>query len=361
MVMTEAIYFDGKSARDRHVTVTEDGTTLKFSGSETPEVVWTIAGLHPVDPPSPGQPYRLTHDENPGARLIIRNENFVRNIVGKAPHLKGGYSKRDISHLFGWIIGGLATVAALSYIVITLLPDMVANSLPDSWRNRVGHEIENSVVENAKACSGKPGEDAIGAMIASLAEGSPDLPPIAVHVYDIPVLNAFAVTGGNIIITKELIDKAGGPDEVAGVLAHEIGHVAHKHPEAQLVRIAGMQVLASVFTGSNGGDMATSVAGLAALLSYSRKAEGEADAYARETLTKAAIDPMGLKRFFEVIIKLEGEKKESSGTLAALGNLFATHPGTEDRIKEIQPLPAGVIAKPSLTEEQWQALRKICG
>jgi beta-barrel assembly-enhancing protease len=359
--MTEAIYFDGKSARDRQVAISEGSGTLVFSGPDTPETIWTIAGLHPVDPPSPGQPYRLTHDNNPGARLIIRDEAFVKALVAKAPHLKGGYSKRDISHLFGWTIGGLATVAALSYIVITLLPDMVANTLPDSWRNRVGHQMESSVVDNAKACSGKAGEEAIGAMIANLAEGRPDLPPIAVHVYDIPILNAFAVPGGNIIVTKELIDKAGGPDEVAGVLAHEIGHVAHKHPEAQLVRIAGMQVLASVFTGSNGGDMTTNIAGLATLLSYSRKAEAEADAYARETLTKASIDPMGLKRFFEVIIKLEGEKKDSNGTLAALGNLFSTHPGTEERIKEIQPLPAGATAKPSLTEEQWQALKKICG
>jgi beta-barrel assembly-enhancing protease len=357
---TSAIYFDGQSARDRQVNVSVDGTNIKFSGSDTSETCWAIAGLHPVDPPSPGQPYRLTHDNNPGARLIIRDDVFINSLVANAPHLKGGYSRRDIGNIFGWTFGGLAAVAALGYIVMALLPDLVAKTLPDSWRNRVGRQMEDTVVDHVKPCSSKSGEEAIGAMIANLAEGRPDLPPISVHVYDIPVLNAFAVPGGNIIVTRELIDKAGGPDEVAGVLAHEIGHVAHKHPEAQLVRMAGMQVLASVFTGSNGGSTTTNIAGLAALLSYSRKAEAEADAYARETLTKALIDPMALKRFFEVIIKLEGEQKEKNGTLAALGNLFSTHPGTEDRIKELTPLPAGQVAKPSLTEEQWQALKKIC-
>jgi beta-barrel assembly-enhancing protease len=355
-----AVYFDGQTARDRQVTVTEDGTNLTFSGTDTPESTWSIAGLHPVDPPSPGQPYRLTHDDKPGARLIIRDESFVNGLVAQSSHLKGGYSKRDISHIFGWTFGGLAAVAVLGYIFVALLPDRVAQMLPDSWRERVGKQMEASVVDNAKACSNPAGLSAISAMIANLAEGQPELPSISIHVYDIPILNAFAVTGGNIIVTRELIDKAGGPDEVAGVIAHEIGHVAHRHPEAQLVRITGMQVLASVFTGSNGGDMTTSIAGLATILSYSRVAEGEADAYARETLTKASIDPMGLKHFFETVVKLEGEKKDKSDTLAALGSLFSTHPGTAERIKQIMPLPAGQTAKPSLTEEQWQALRKIC-
>jgi beta-barrel assembly-enhancing protease len=351
-MIANAIYFNGQSARDHAVTVREDGVNLIFSGEETPETIWSIAGLHPVDAPSPGQPYRLTHDNKPGARLIIRDESFVVGLVARSSHLKGGYSKRDISHIFGWIAGGLAVVAALGYVAIALLPDR--------WRNRVGKQMEASLVDHAKVCSTPAGDAALGAMIAALAEGSPELPSISVHVYDIPILNAFAVSGGNIILTRELVEKADAPDEVAGVLAHEIGHVYHRHPEAQLVRMEGIQILASVFTGSNGGDTLTSIASVAALLSYSRAAESEADAYARDTLTRASIDPVGLKHFFEKVVKLEGESKKESGPFAALGNLFATHPGTEDRIKEIMPLPAGQTAKPSLSDEQWKALKSIC-
>ncbi len=356
-----AIYFDGQTARDRTVSVQEDGVNITFSGDETPVMVWTISGLHAVDPPSPGQPYRLTHVDKPGARLIIRDESFISLLVARSSHLKGGYSKRDISHVFGWIIGGLAVVAALGYIAVALLPERVAQVMPESWRNRVGKQMEMSLVENARACHSPAGDAALGAMIGALAEGSPDLPPISVHVYDIPILNAFAVSGGNIILTRQLVETADAPDEVAGVLAHEIGHVFHRHPEAQLVRMKGVQILASVFTGSNGGDTLTSIASVAALLQYSRKAESEADAYARETLTKASIDPVGLKHFFEKIVKLEGESKKSSGTLTVLGNLFDTHPGTAERMKEIMPLPPGVMPQPSLTDEQWKALKSICG
>jgi beta-barrel assembly-enhancing protease len=356
----DAIYFDGQSARDHTVTLSTDGRNLLFSGDSVITTQWPLAGLHPVDALAVGQPFRLTHDSKPGARLIVRDSNFIADLLKKSPHLKGGYSKSDVGNIFGWTLGGLATVAGLAYFSMTFLPDHVAKILPDSWRNRVGHEMELAVVEGARVCSTPKGDSALGALISNLAQGAPDMPPIGVHVYDVPIMNAFAVPGGNIIMTRELLEKADAPEEIAGVLAHEIGHVFHRHPEAQLVRLTGMEVLGSLFTGQQGGNMTSNLAFLATLLSYSRGAEAEADAYARETLTKASIDPLGLKRFFEKVLKLEAAMKMDNQTFKAIGNLFATHPGTEERIKEIMPLPAGQTAIPALTSDEWLALKTIC-
>ena len=69
---------------------------------------------------------------------------------------------------------------------------------------------------------------------------------------------------------------------------------------------------------------------------------------------------MGLKAFFEKILKLEGKMKLENGAFKALGSLFATHPGTEERIKEITPLPVGQVAVPALLPDEWQALKAIC-
>ena len=355
-----AQYYDGESARSQNVDVNEDGVNLTFSGVSTGYTSWNIKGLHAVDPPAPGQPFRLTHQDKPGARLIIRDETFIKTLLSRSSHLKGGYSARDVSHIFGWTVGGLLAVFAIGYFVMTFLPDKVARVLPDGWRNRVGKQMEEAMVQGAKVCHSASGDAALGAMIGRMAEGMPDLPAIGVHVYNLPILNAFAVSGGNIILTRELIDKADGPDELAGVLAHEIGHVAHLHPEAQLVRLTGMQVLASVFTGSNGGDMTTNLAFMATALKFTRQAEAEADAYARETMVKADIDPIGLKTFFEKILKLEGEHGDAPAASSGLGEIFSTHPGTAERIKEIQPMPAGAVAKPALDGVQWKALKEIC-
>jgi beta-barrel assembly-enhancing protease len=357
---SDAKYFDGKSARDRDVVVQIADRHLVFMGEETPETTWPIAGLHPVDKPSPGQPYRLTHDAQPGARLVIRNDAFVAELIKRSSHLKGGYRWADFGQVAGWTIGGVALIAALGFAVLNFLPDRVAQIMPDAWRSRSGKQMETQLVDGAKLCTSKAGDAAIGSIVAKLAEGTPDLPPLAVHIYDMPIMNAFAVSGGNIVITRELIKAASSPDEVAGVLAHEIGHVAHLHPEAQMVRLQGLQVLTTLFSGHSSGSTTSNIAAIAALLTYSRAAEREADIYADETLIKARIDSAGLKSFFEKVIKLEGESKAEAGALTAIGNLFATHPGTADRIHDLKMMPAGVSAQPALTPEEWQALQKIC-
>jgi predicted Zn-dependent protease len=195
--------------------------------------------------------------------------------------------------------------------------------------------------------------------MARIIEGNPDLPPVQIRVYDMPIMNAFAMPGERVVVTAELIRRADRPEEVAGVVAHELGHVMHRHGEAQLVRMAGLQILLAVVTGGGGGDTLSQFAGVATILNYSRAAEEEADQYAVETMTAAAIDPQGLKTFFEKIMKEEGASAGNPVT-GKIGQILATHPGTEDRISKIGPLPAGVVARPVMSEEQWVALKGIC-
>jgi beta-barrel assembly-enhancing protease len=356
--MADAIYYDGQSAKDHAVTVRLEGHLLIIVGNDLGQQSWTLSGLHPIDRPASDQPFRLTHDEHLGARLVLRDQEFVNTLITKQPNLKGGVTGKQIFHVGGWIVGGFAALAVLGYLFLTLLPQQVAHIMPDTWRNSVGEQIEKSVVAGAKLCTNPQGISALGALVASISEGSSELPAIAVKVYDMPIMNAFAAAGDRIILTRELLATASDADEVAGVVAHEMGHVVHRHSEAQMVRVTGLQVLLSVATGSSNGDTVSSVSGLAAVLQYSRDAEREADEFALATLEKASINPLGFKRFFEKVLALEGEA--SSGTLGKIGNMFSTHPGTKDRIAAIKPLPEGVIARAPLTEKQWQDLRKIC-
>ncbi len=359
-----AKFFDGERARDREVTVELNGGNLVFSGQNVVTTSWTIAGLHPIDPPAEGQPFRLTHDSKPGSRLVFRDDAFIKALVSANPHLKGGYSLTHLKQVAVWTFGGLAVLLLLGYVFVAVLPQKVAFVLPEEWRNRVGNQIVTSLVDKAKKCSTPGGDAAKSAMIAVLAEGNPDLPPISMEIYDLELINAFAAPGGKIIFTRGILKKADRPEEIAGVLAHEIGHVAHRHPETQLVRLTGLQVLISIATGTSGGDFTSNVAAIAALLSYSREAEREADAYARSTLDKANVDPTGLRSFFEKLMKLDGKKKpddKETSALDRIGNVFSTHPGTEERIKEILPLPPGRVPVPVLSPNGWKDLQSICG
>jgi beta-barrel assembly-enhancing protease len=368
MADVSATYFDGETARNNAVVLRRVGETIEFGGADVALTQWPIKGLHPIDMPATGQPFRLTHDQKPGARLVLHDQAFIDDLLAANHFLKGGYGWGHIRQVLGWTVGGIAVLAALGYLTLSFLPQQVARIMPDSWRNRMGDQIVKDLISGAKRCDNKPGLEATSAMVQALAEGQPDLPPISVEVYDIPVMNAFAAPGGRIIFTRELLKVADNAEEVTGVLAHEIGHVNYRHPEAQLVRIAGLQVLVSAMTGSNGGNISSNAAGLAALLQYSRDAETEADAYARDTMEKSRINPMGFKTFFEKILKLEkGEtpsadtKSNDNSVFSKLGKAFSTHPGTEDRIKLIKPLPDGTTPVRVMTEQQFQDLKGICG
>jgi Zn-dependent protease with chaperone function len=354
-----ATYFDGAVAADRPVHFDTDATGLIFSGTGVQLQTWRYADLTAVDPPSAGVPLRLANLYHPGARLVIAAEEAKADVLHRAPHLKGGVAMARVIRTLSWIAAGLAALLALLYVVVQFMPQRIAFLLPDSWRDRVGAQIETSLVEGARRCATPEAAPALSAMVARLAEGNPDLPPVAVHVYDIPVMNAFAMPGGRIVVTGELIKRAEAPDEVAGVLAHELGHVVNRHSEAQIIRATGLQLVFAIVTGGSGTDTVSQLAGLAAILRYSRHAEAEADDYAIALLTAAAIDPQGLKHFFERVLAEEG--KTPSGTFGKIESVFATHPGTAERIGKIGPLPEGVAARPVMSAAQWQALKAICG
>lgn len=356
--MANAIYFDGHSAADHPVTAMLQNDALYFDGSTTPSQRWSFAEMDAIDPYHAGRPFRITHRSQPGARLILNNEVLARDLIARAPQLKGGFNFKGAGKAASWIAGAIAAIGITGYLVLQLAPQQLAFVLPDSWRDRVGTQVEASLTEGARKCNGAQGISALGAMAARIAEGNPELPPLGISVYDVPVMNAFAMPGERIVITSELIRRATRPEQVAGVLAHEVGHVMKRHSEAQLVRATGLQILLSIVTGG-GSDALASIAGVAAILTYTREAEAEADDVAIKLMTDAAIDPLGLKEFFEIILAEEG--KSSSGGWGQFTSVLRTHPGTEDRIRKIQPLPDGILARPVMTDAQWEGLKKICG
>jgi Zn-dependent protease with chaperone function len=364
MMDIDAVFFDGETARDNAVRVRHVGSNLEFLGDTVPLTRWSIAGLHPIDPPTPGQPFRITHASKPGARLIVKDQTFIDRLVAQNSALKGGYTFKHWGQVFGWTAAGLAGLAGLAYIFMTVLPHYVAGMLPKSLRDSAGEQVVKALTDGSRLCQGQGSQESVSALVQSLSESGVDLPPVGIEIYDMSLVNAFATPGGRIILTRGLIDAADDANEVVGVLAHEYGHVFHLHPEAQMVRISGMQFLLSAVSGGSGGDLISSAAGLAALLRYSREAEREADGFARDVLTKSAIDPTGFRHFFEKIKKIGGEKDvaegETKSALDRIGDVFSTHPGTEERIKEIQPLPKGVTPRVVMTDVQWKALKDAC-
>ena len=353
-----ATYFDGRTARDHNVTVRFSEGRVTFSGTSVLPQLWLDTNIRAVERYTGHGPLRLVYTERPGERLILPAGPFAKQLATELPGLRAAVSHKAVARVAAWIGGSVAALAAVAYAVFVLAPAHVAGMLPERLTVQMGKDMERTLVEGAKVCSAPAGSKALSTMIAALAEGDAKLPPLTINVYDMSLVNAFTLSGGRIVLTRGLIEKAKTAEEVAGVLAHEMGHASLLHPEQQLVRLLGLDLVLKVFSGGTSGNTAANMAGIAAVLRSSREAERAADDYARTTMIAAKLDPAGLKSFFESIMDKNPLQKGSA--ISAIGNVFSTHPGLEERIHDFKPLPAGTEVHPVLTGEDWQALRGIC-
>jgi hypothetical protein len=164
--------------------------------------------------------------------------------------------------------------------------------------------------------------------------------PFTIKVIDSDEVNAFALPGGFFYVNKGLILAADNEAEMAGVMAHEIGHVAARHAMenqtkgmfAQIGLIAG-----SIFLGGLGGMLINEGAQFGALLGFmhfSRQNEAEADMLGVEYLWAAGYDPNAMSTMFE---KLAAQNKKKPGTFS---KLFETHPQSIDRMEATRALVA---------------------
>jgi predicted Zn-dependent protease len=175
--------------------------------------------------------------------------------------------------------------------------------------------------------------------------------PFTIKVVDSPDVNAFALPGGNLYVNRGLIEAAENEAELAGVMAHEVAHVAARHGMEQLSKgtLVNYASIPLIFLGGWGGYIVQQVAGLAVpltFLKFSRGAEKEADLLGAQYMWAAGYDPNALITFFE---KLQEKNKRKPGTIS---KAFSSHPLTEDRIKEVRKL---LVRFPEKTEYQMSS------
>lgn len=181
------------------------------------------------------------------------------------------------------------------------------------------------------------------------------------YVVNSDAVNAFAVPGGYIYINRGLIERAATLSEVAGVLAHEIGHVEQRHGIQQMEKMQGANLglnLAYVLLGRQPGAVeaaAINAGGSAVFAKFSRDDENEADAVAIPLMINSRNHPNGLVTMFQRLMSL----KRSSPS--ALQQWFSTHPTTDERINAtrsaIARVPATQLRNLTTDTQEFQRIR----
>lgn len=357
---TAGQFCDGLSPRYYPARLRLRGHELDVLPKNQSPLTYSMNSLVVAAPYRTGKPLALSPIGSGKVRILIEDAGLVEAIIARRPDLKLSSARAEqISNKWPKLKIALAVIGAfagLAWLFDAVLPQRLAYILPLSWRVAAGEAQEQSFADLGSRCNSADAENAMTTLLTVLARGDADMPNVSVHIYDFPFVNAFALPGGRVIFSKKLIDEAERPEEVAGVLAHEIGHVTHADPEAHLIRNFAFQVFYDALGSSKSGGTTS----MLEQLRQSRASEEAADAYARKTMLGAQVDPLGLKSMFSRLLKREQASKSNILALGTLDSMFSTHPGTETRIAKIEPLPDTVKAVAVLSDAQWQAMRKPC-
>lgn len=369
-------YSDGRTAATRQVTV-HIGYNLEILGPDLPEAEsWALIGLRSATPIHwKDDEVLLRSPARPDATLYVSHPGFASALLKRAPHLSAGRQR------WRYALPGLALVGALGLFVGGMYAfewspsKSVAQLIPHGARAALGQQMANAMARDHAACTSPAGVSALEEMVGRLSAVSGSDRPFHVRVVKWDILNAFAVSGEQIVISSTLIDEADGPDEVAGVLAHEMGHGIELHPEAGLIRSLGLSAIIELFAAGQSGTL-TNAGALLLQLQYSRGAEEEADSHALRILKDADVSSKPLSDFFKKLIKQEealgsrhgdekpdGKAKDEPKELGALtppdSSIFSTHPPTPERARRAADA-ATYAGHPTLSPAKWQALKRIC-
>jgi Zn-dependent protease with chaperone function len=349
-----AIYFDGMSSRRRTVALAFRDQ-LEISEDERPIAAWSYADIRRAD--SPSGTLRLTCLTAPAlARLEIRDAALAAELTSRCTRLDENIPGRGgVAKIIGWSLAAAVSIVAVVLFGVPLAADRLTPLLPQALERRLGEVSDGQVkvIFGNHLCNNAPGQRAFAKLVNALRETAGLDTSVQSAVLSSPIPNAFALPGGKVYLFSELLAKAQNADEIAGVLAHELGHLKHRDNMRVLIYNGGTSFLIGLLFGDITGSGALIFASRSLVTaSYSREAEQNADSFAIEVMHRLGRSP---KPMGELLFRVTG--KQGDHSLSILAN----HPLTEDRLarmsKEDQP-PTG---PPLLTPAEWASLKAICG
>ena len=341
----DAWHYDGKSAVKRKVEVQIIGPQFYLLETERRNGPFAFADVEYVTQQGEADVYGLK--DRDGWRLMLAGP-VPSDLHAMLP------ARRKYG---GWVdrLGlGKAAIAftltsAAAVAVVLLSPQWLAPLIPDSVDDRLGDALVGDF--GGRFCHTPAGDAALKKLVNSLDDNPDDL---RVEVAKIDMLNAIALPGGNVILFDGLIKQAKTPDEVAGVLAHEIGHVREKHVMQALLRQMGLAVVLGGIDGNSGALVNNVLA-----MSYSRNSEAEADAHSMKVLGNANISPVGTASFFDRLSQLDGSAGVKQD--AAITGYLSSHPLSASRKTAFEKsIVKGKNYKPALTSAEWTELKTMC-
>lgn len=338
-----AQWYDGTNALRHTGTLSWDGAGRLALAAPTALEEFAASDLHYCEARPGSRVYR--RESLPDFRLILPEE-IPAGLAAQLP------ARRDYG---AWIdqlgLGKAAAIFAVASAAAVALfmtaPDWLGPRIPASWEHRIGEAMVGDF--GGRICHTPAGDAALAKLLSKV---DPATEKVRAGVANMDMVNAVALPGEQVLLFDGLIQQAESPEEVAGVLGHEVGHVRERHVMTALLRQFGLSIL---LAGADSG-VTNNAFGIAAM-GYSREAEREADSYARARMAESNISPLGAAGFFDRIAKDIDDSEEAN----AIVGWLASHPSSGERAKAYRrAAKKGASYPPVLTSAEFEALKSMC-
>ena len=358
-------YLDGVSAVRRPVTVRLARTGLELTRHDGGATrFWPFIEIRQTQGTYAGEVVRLERGAGLTEALLVDDVAFLRALHATAPEAAArrfhdpGRRRRRVYLTAGAGAGVIALGLSLYLWGIPALGGIAAARVPVAWEVSLGDAVVGHLVPPGKRCEDARRQQALEAIVSALLRGAPGQPyRFRLTVVDDASVNAFAAPGGALVLFRGLLERTARAEELAGVLAHEIQHVLHRHGTRMVFQRASTGLLLAAVAGDVSGLMAFGLETARTLgdLRYSRQNEEEADRDGLRMLMAAGIDPGGMLEFFRKVATRET-------AMGAPPRYLSSHPPSADRVERLKALAAAAPpAPPLLPDSDWADVTKVCG
>lgn len=357
-----ASFNDGKTAARHSVHIEIYIHALVISDAAGHVIArWPLGDIRYADMARRTPPIRLRCDGN-DARLNLDSDDDGAWLTHKCPNI----SKRDAGQVKWptWVAAGIFAIASVAGIFVFFLPAIastIVNLIPYGMEQKLGLQSRDQLItlaghldesDKSLVCKSPTAQAILDKRAKELATLMDSPFPITVTVVRVPITNALALPGGQIIILSGLLEQAKSGDEVIGVLAHEIAHVVRRDPMQVSIKQTGAALLVSLLIGDVfGGAALSGVASSVIESGYSRDAEAASDFLGVTALNQLGLTARPLADFL-------GRINRAGPISDIIPDFLNTHPAGEDRRDAIIALSQENGR--AMSSYEWKALKSMC-
>lgn len=329
LISTDAVHFESEKG---DFDLPANGMTIELGGASDRLIFFS----------HPSHPKVVIHTSD---HSVLDHPVLVNNPILAAQRAKVRAKKRIATFVSVSVVVVLFALLAGMFFSRGRMVKVAANSVPVDWEVKAGDKLFEQLMVTKKLVADKALEAQLKLITDPLVSGIKDNRyPLHFHIIEDATLNAFAMPGGNVVIHSGLLMAADTPEEIAGVLGHEIAHVTQRHSIRSIISSAGLFLLVQTMLGDVTGMVAVLANNSAFLMDrkFSRDFERESDNKGWDYLLAADIRPDGMITFFT---KMQDEEKRIREKVKEATSIdidavqleaFSTHPATEQRMKNLR-------------------------